>query len=512
VAKLVLGRFFREIIGGEKVMKWILSGVIIFLIAVSPVLVSCNRPSESVGGNFWKERKGDISKNNPQGGVPQSFAGLAKELNPAVVNVNTTQVIKGRRFGRPSPFPGPYGGRDPFEDFWEKFFGREDRPHREFKQRSLGSGFIISKDGYIITNNHVVEKATEIKVTIGDGDDYDAKVVGKDPKTDLALLKINPKGDLPLVALGNSDRLEVGEWVLAIGNPFGLEHTVTAGIVSAKGRVIGAGPYDDFIQTDASINPGNSGGPLFNLAGEVVGINTAIIASGQGIGFAIPINIAKELLPQLREKGRVTRGWLGVAVQKVTEDLAKSFNLKKKNGALVADVVAGGPAEKAGIERGDVIIEFDGQEVKEMNELPRIVANTPIGKEVNVKVLRDGREKTFKVSVGELKEEREVTLRPTVKEFEEELGLTVQPLTSEMAPHFGPKETEGVVVSDVYPGSPADEAGIRRGDIIQEINRRPIKDMDSYQEALEEGKDKDSLLLFVRRGENTIYLTLNIPG
>ena len=508
----VLSILKRIIIGREKVMKKILSGVIIFLIAVSVVLVSCNSQSESVSGNFWKEKKGDVSKTNPQISAPQSFAELAKELNPAVVNINTTQVINPREFGPSMPFPGPgpWGERDPFQEFWERFFG--EMPHREFKQRSLGSGFIVSKDGYIITNNHVVEKATEIKVTIGDGKDYDAKVVGTDAKTDLALLKINPKGDLPGVALGDSDKLQVGDWVIAIGNPFGLEHTVTAGIVSAKGRVIGAGPYDNFIQTDASINPGNSGGPLFNLAGEVVGINTAIIASGQGIGFAIPINMAKELLPQLKEKGKVTRGWLGVAVQKVTEDLAKSFNLKEEKGALVADVVAGGPAEKAGIKRGDVIIEFDGKEIKEMSELPRMVANMPIGKEVEVRMLRNGREKTLKVTIGELKEEREAAVKPTSREFEEELGLTVQPLTSEMARRFGLSETKGVMVSNVSPGSPSDEAGIRRGDIIQEINRWPIKDMDDYQKALREAKDKKSLLLLVRRGDNTIYLALNIPG
>jgi len=434
------------------------------------------------------------------------FVTLAKKLRPVVVNISTTQVAE-----RSEGPAGPFQEGDPRGDFWRRFFGGPI-PRGPQRQKSLGSGFIIDRDGSILTNNHVVENAEKIVVRLADEREFEAKVIGKDSKTDIAVIKIDARGNFPVPPLGDSDQLEVGEWVMAIGNPFGLDNTVTAGIVSAKGRHIGAGPYDNFIQTDASINPGNSGGPLFNLAGEVVGINTAIIASGQGIGFAIPINMAKELLPQLKEKGKVTRGWLGVAVQKVTEDLAKSFNLKEEKGALVADVVAGGPAEKAGIKRGDVIIEFDGKEIKEMSELPRMVANMPIGKEVEVRMLRNGREKTLKVTIGELKEEREAAVKPTSREFEEELGLTVQPLTSEMARRFGLSETKGVMVSNVSPDSPSDEAGIRRGDIIQEINRWPIKDMDDYQKALREAKNKKSLLLLVRRGDNTIYLALNIPG
>jgi len=482
--------------------------VLIFSLCLGLIIIRWGTPSESTGKVFWKETTEVSQGSDPARELPLSFSALAKKLNPCVVNINTTQVIKGRRFT--PPWFSPWGERDPFEEFWERFFG--PMPHREYKQHSLGSGFIITKDGYILTNNHVIERASEIKVTISDGEDYDAKVVGQDAKTDIALLKINPKKDLPVAILGDSDKLEVGDWVIAIGNPFGLAHTVTAGIVSAKGRVIGAGPYDNFIQTDASINPGNSGGPLFNLKGEVVGINTAIIATGQGIGFAIPINMAKELLPQLKEKGRVTRGWLGVAVQRVTEELAKSFHLKEPRGALVADVVPGGPAEKAGIERGDVIVEFDGKDIKEMNELPRIVANTPVGKKVKVKVLRDGRPKVFTVTIGELKEEREYALRPTTEEFEEEIGIEVEPVTEEIARRFGLKKPEGVIVSRVAPGSPAYDAGVRRGDIIQEINRKVIRDLDDYQEAMAEARNKDSLLLLVRRGDNTIYLALSLPG
>ena len=298
--------------------------------------------------------------------APSSFAPLVKTLTPAVVNINTTKVVKsaGRSFNfHGSPFPS-----DQFDEFFNRFFGQH--PQRKFRQRSLGSGFIISKDGYILTNNHVVEDADEVKVTLSDEKSYDAKIIGMDKRTDLAVLKINVDHDLPIVALGDSSKLEVGDWVIAIGNPFGLERTVTAGIVSARGRVIGSGPYDDFIQTDASINPGNSGGPLFNLRGEVVGINAAIVAGGQGIGFAIPVNMAKDLLPQLKS-GKVSRGWLGVQIQKVTPELAESFHLDSEKGALVADVVEDSPADRAGIKTGDIILSFNGREVDSMRKLPR---------------------------------------------------------------------------------------------------------------------------------------------
>jgi len=283
--------------------------------------------------------------------APGSLADLVEKLSPAVVNISTTKVVKmdGKRspFNDMFPFDRFFGGED---EFYRRFFG--DNPEKEFRQRSLGSGFIISKDGYIFTNNHVIERADKIKVRLSTGKEYDATVKGRDPRTDLALIKIIADNSLPTVNLGDSDRLRVGDWVMAIGNPFGLDHTVTAGIVSAKGRVIGAGPYDNFIQTDASINPGNSGGPLFNMAGEVVGINTAIVAQGQGIGFAIPVNMAKEILEDLKAKGKVTRGWLGVSVQDITEDLAKSLKLKDRNGALVTEVFEGDPADKAESSRG----------------------------------------------------------------------------------------------------------------------------------------------------------------
>jgi serine protease Do len=404
------------------------------------------------------------------------------------------------------PFPNPFGERDPFEEFFERFFGGEN-PQREFRRRSLGSGFIINREGYIVTNNHVVENASDIKVSLSDKEEYDAKVIGRDPRTDVALIKIEAKKDLPTVSLGDSSKLRVGEWVMAIGNPFGLGHTVTTGIVSAKGRIIGAGPYDDFIQTDASINPGNSGGPLFNVNGEVVGINTAIVATGQGIGFAIPVNVAKDLLIPLRERGRVVRGWLGVQVQAITPELAKSFGLERERGALVADVMPDTPAEKAGIERGDIIVEFNGRKIEEMNDLPRLVASTPPNAEVPVKLLRKGQEKMVQAKVAELKEERVAAGGGTL---EESLGMTVQELTPEIARSLRVTETKGLVVTNVDEGSPADEAGIRQGDVIVEVNQRKVESLRDYRAALGRVGSADSLLLLVRRGGNVLYIALKM--
>lgn len=448
---------------------------------------------------FWTalkegERKKQVVITN------QTFSELAQKLKPAVVNISTTMVVKGQAFfgGRPSPF----GEQDPFRDFWEKFFGGE--MPRERETRSLGSGFIINKEGYIVTNNHVVENAKEIIVTLHNEKDFKAEVIGKDKKTDLALIKIEAEGDLPVAPLGDSDKLGVGEWVLAIGNPFGLAETVTTGIVSAKGRVIGAGPYDDFIQTDASINPGNSGGPLFNFWGEVVGINTAIIATGQGIGFAIPINMAKELLPQLKEKGRVTRGWLGVVIQRVTSQLAESFGLKEKKGALVSDVFKGGPAEKAGIQRGDIILEFNGKEIKDFGDLSRIVASTPVGSTVSLKVFRNGKILSLQATIAEMEEPTEVAKAPGAKP----LGITVQNITPEIARSLGLEPGSGVVITEVEPGSPAAKAGMRNGDVIQEINREPIKDADEFNRTVESLKDQENILFLIRRGESNLFIVV----
>ena len=384
-------------------------------------------------------------------------------------------------------------------------------PRGPQRQRSLGSGFIIDGDGSILTNNHVVENAQKIVVKLADEQEYEAKVIGRDPKTDIAVIKIEAKTKLTPANFGDSDGLEVGEWVMAIGNPFGLDSTVTSGIVSAKGRHIGQGPYDNFIQTDASINPGNSGGPLINLRGEVIGINTAIFSrtgGNIGIGFAIPVNLVKELLPQLRGKGKVTRGYLGVLIQKVTPELAESLGMEKSQGALVANVSKDGPADKSGVKVGDVIVEFDGKEIKDSGELPIIVARTAVDKKVRMKVLRDKKELTLNVAVGELKDEEVVASAPE----KGEMGLTVQRLTPQIAESLGLEKAEGIVVSAVEPGSAADEAGIRRGDVIVEIDRKPIRNLDEYKKSIATVRKGKGVLFLVRRGESTLFLALRPQG
>jgi serine protease Do len=372
-----------------------------------------------------------------------------------------------------------------------------------------GSGVIISSDGTILTNNHVVEGATEVTVTLADKKEYTAEVLGRDPKTDLAVLKIKANDSFPAAALGNSEQLKVGDWVVAIGNPFGLNHTVTSGIVSAKGRVIGAGPYDDFIQTDASINPGNSGGPLFNMMGEVVGINTAIIPQGQGIGFAIPVNTAKPLIPQLVTKGEVTRGYLGVSIQNMTPDLAEALNVKGLDGALVADVSPGSPANAAGIARGDVITSFNGKAVKDSHDLPAMVAATPVDEEVTVKVLRDGEERQLSVKVGRLPSEQ-ANLDKAAQPAKGKWGLQLHDLSPQIAQQFGIQADQGVVVVGVEAGSPADEAGIRQGDLIVEVNRQTVNSVDEVKENINQSKDR--LLLLVQRQNGKLYVPLAQQG
>ena len=430
-----------------------------------------------------------VSTGSPM--VPGNFSELAEAVRNGVVNIQVMKKAKHARFEK-------FGG-NPFGDFFGPFEGNQ--PDR--KQQGVGSGFIMSKEGYILTNNHVVEGADQIKVKLAGGKEFEGKVVGRDPKTDLALVKIEGNADLQALKLGNSDDLKVGNWVVAVGSPFGLEQTVTAGIVSAKGRVIGSGPYDNFIQTDASINPGNSGGPLINLQGEVVGINTAIIASGQGIGFAIPINMAKEVAPQLQKRGHVTRGLLGVAIQDVTPELAKSLGLKESKGALVSQVVPGGPADKAEIEQGDVIVSFDGRSVDDSKDLPRIVASTTVGKTVTVKLLRDGKEVERQAKVGEMEEEN--TSETEKSPIHPSLGVTVQNLTPQVARELGLKKIAGVVVTGVEPGSPAAEALIQAGVVIQAVNRKPVKNVDDFVKIVEKAKGDGSLLLLVQRGQNTLF-------
>ena len=429
--------------------------------------------------------------------IPESFSQLAKIARPGVVNIRTEKTIKGggrvfRHF-----FGSPFGKQDPFKEF----FGPQDNgPSREFKQRSLGSGFIIDGQGYIVTNNHVIEDADQIKVKLTDEREFDAEVVGKDPKTDLALIRIKDAVDLKPLEMGNSDSLEVGTWVVAIGSPFGLEQTVTAGIVSAKGRIIGSGPYDDFIQTDASINPGNSGGPLINLQGQVVGINTAIVASGQGIGFAIPINMAKDIIAQLKNTGEVTRGWLGVGIQDLTPELAEYYKVKGKKGVLVTHVFEGDPADKGGVKVNDIIIAVNNEPVTSSRELSRKVAGLGVGNATSITLLREGRKKTITIETAK-REDQEIQTRQE-PESDDKLGLSLRTLEPDFAGRLGYSEDEnGVLVTQVQPGSKADKAGIRQGDLIKELNRNPIADLTAFRKQMDKIKKGATIRLLLKRGQ-----------
>lgn len=438
-------------------------------------------------------------------GFPQSFADVAAKVTPAVVNISTTSTV--RIPG--NPFRHFFGPDDegPFGDFFKRFYG--DMPDREMKQQSLGSGFIVDKQGYIITNNHVVEGADEIKVKSSDGREFKAKVIGRDKKTDLALIKISSLfKDLPSLELGDSEKMRVGDWVLAIGNPFGLEHTVTQGIISATGRVIGAGPYDNFLQTDAPINPGNSGGPLVNLRGEVIGINTAIISSGQGIGFAIPSAMAKTIISQLKEKGKVVRGWIGVSIQNISPDMAQSFGLKGDEGALVGDVVEGGPAYAAGIKRGDVITAFNGRQIKNMADLSRVVADTPVGTTVDTRVIRDGKEMVLRVKVSEMNERNPAMMGR--ESTETGIGIKVDDITPRWRAELGIKEKTGALITGVVPGSPAEDAGLQPGDVIREINHQPVGNAGDFYAALGKFEHGRSLLLLVKRGTQTFFVSIKL--
>ena len=428
------------------------------------------------------------------------FIALAKKLGPSVVNVSTTRIR-----GTAQEEQSPFGGNNPADEFWQRFFGGRG-PRGPQRQSGIGSGFIVESNGTILTNYHVVDGSQKLVVKLADGKDYEAKVIGKDQKSDIAVVKIEAGRELPAVSLGDSDRLEVGEWVMAIGNPFGLDHTVTSGIISAKGRNIGQGPYDNFIQTDASINPGNSGGPLINLRGEVIGINTAIFSQSGGnvgIGFAIPSNSVKELLPQLRDKGKVVRGFIGTSVQRVSPEIADSLGLNTARGALVADMVKGGPAERAGVKTGDVIVEFDRKPIKDSADLPSAVARVTPGTSVQLKIARDGKEMSLPIIVGEMKETEVATTAQAG-----ELGLTVQPLTPQLAENLGIERGEGLVISAVTPGSNAEEAGLRSGDVITEINRQPVKNLADYKRELARNEKAKSVLFLVRRGQNSLFLAL----
>jgi serine protease Do len=436
-------------------------------------------------------------------GYPQSFVELADKVKPAVVNISTTKTV--RVPGNPfQHFFGP--GQDGPDDFFDRFFGNGS--DREMKQQSLGTGFIVDKEGYILTNNHVVSDADEIKVKLAEGREFKAKVIGRDVKTDLALIKISSAFEsLPALPLGDSEKVLVGEWVLAVGNPFGLGNTVTQGIISATGRVIGAGPYDNFLQTDAPINPGNSGGPLVNLKGEAVGICTAIVAGGQGIGFAIPINMAKSALSQLKEKGRIVRGWMGVSIQSVTPEIARSFGLKEAKGALVADVIPDSPASAAGIARGDVVVTFDGKAISSFSDLSRYAAEAPVGTGVPLKVIRSGKEIEIYIKIGEMAEEKEPGRRGGVENV---FGITVDNIKPGLQNRFGIKDTKGVVVVDVIPGSPADVAGIQPGDVIKELNRIGVTNLQDYEKARSTVEKRRPILMLLERSGQTFFVSIGM--
>jgi serine protease Do len=459
---------------------------------------------------------------------PASVAPVAEKLIEAVVNISTSQTLKGPE-GVPLP-KVPKGA--PFEEFFEDFFNRKGgRSPSDRKVSSLGSGFVIDgKEGYIVTNNHVIDGADEIIVNFHDGSKLKVdKVIGKDTKTDLALLKVTPKKPLPQVPFGGSGKLRVGDWVMAIGNPFGLGGSVTVGIISAKQRDINSGPYDDYLQTDAAINKGNSGGPLFNMDGEVIGINTAIISptgGSIGIGFAVPSDTAVVVVDQLRQFGETRRGWLGVKVQSLTDDLAETYGVKENTGALVAGVTPDSPAQKAGIVEGDIILKFDGKDVTTMRGLPRLVAQTPIGKDVDVEVIRKGQKRSFRVAVGRLAEEDEPTKgagkdapkgskkgTPKSKEPEKQgqgggapkpsgqalFGLGLAPLTDDLRSKYNldPK-TKGVLVTEVDPASPAAEKGIKAGDVIVEIAQEPVNSIDDVTKGIDKVKNAGGKAVLLR--------------
>jgi len=465
------------------------------VILLTSTLSSCSRDKEK--NIFYETGKVD----SPVKDVPkdilatqQAFTNLVKVVTPSVVNISTVSKKKlVQPFIEISPFFG-----DLFEEMPAK--------PRYRKESSLGSGFIINKDGYIITNDHVVRDAESIQVKLSNETIYDAKIVGSDQKSDIAVIKISAKEPLPVAVLGDSDKLQVGQWAIAIGNPFGLDRTVTVGVVSATGRSnMGIETYENFIQTDASINPGNSGGPLLNVNGEVIGINTAIVAAGQGIGFAIPVNMAKQIVEQLIKKGSVTRAWLGVAIQPVTEDIAASFGLQKAKGALISDVMAGSPAEKAGLKQGDILVTFDGKEIKDARQLQLAVAEAPIGKQLVAEIYRDGRLQkiTVQLTSGESAEAKKPRPSKTAAAW---LGLDVDELPRSKTQ----AGITGVIVTAVEPDSAAAGNGIQPGDIIISVNQRKTTNLNEYAAAMKDAEKRGSVALLVKRGNTSIYFALKL--
>ena len=433
-----------------------------------------------------------------------TFAKVAEAIKPAVININT--VARSGLGGGP--------GRTPFEEFFgEEFFRRffGDAPER-MPQRSLGSGVIVDASGIALTNAHVVENATNIEVVTLDGSKHKAKLIGLDKKTDLAVLKLDDgKAAFPAARMGDSDKAQVGDWVIAVGSPFGLQATVTAGIISAKARQIGQGPFDDFLQTDAAINPGNSGGPLVNMQGEVIGINTAIVAGGSGIGFAIPSNMARKIYTELQAKGRVTRGWLGVSIQPLTPELAKSFGVKDSKGVLLSEVMPDSPAAKAGLQSGDIMLEFQGKKMDAPADLQRAVALTSPGASAKVKVWREQGAKTLEIKIGEAPDDqREARGQGPRGGGKSSLGLDVRPITPDIARQLNLRTTEGVIVMRVEDGSAAEEAGIQRGDVIREINRQKVRSMADFEKVTKDAKEGDRLTVLLQRGPMSLYVAFTV--
>lgn len=481
--------------------KQLLLVFVVSLVSVGPVgsLFVLNANAQDAGLESLRE-------------TGKAFRSVAKQVSPAVVFIKVEKEVAPSSMGN-NPFEGsPFGG----DEFFRRFFGQipqQRSPHKTQKHRSMGqgSGFIISADGYIMTNNHVVGDADKVSVQLLDGREYDAKIIGTDPPSDVALIKIDADEKLPFLSLGNSDQVEVGDWVLAFGNPFGLSHTLTAGIVSAKGRSgIGLNDFENFIQTDAAINPGNSGGPLVNLDAEVIGMNSAIFTrSGgyMGIGFAIPINMAENVYQQLVKHGSVTRGRLGVLIQDLNKDLAESFDIDQREGILIAQVMEDSPAEKAGFKQGDIVLKLNGNKVDQVAKFRNEIAMTRPGTKVDILVLRDGHKKTIKVKIGTMKTDAKG--HPVASDKFPELGMSLQPLTSDLAEQFGYVGAHGVLVTEVESGSIAARAGIIRGNLIEEVNRNEVETPDQVKQLIQDSKKK-TVLLLVRQGDASRYLALNL--
>ncbi len=490
--------------------KKIISFNLLIMVAVCSLLAgmliasSFKLPAIGEAKEFWHVGEADDAVKV----VMPSLKSLADSVRPTVVSISTTKVVSSRDMYKRFMPPG-----GPFDEFFDRF--NEGDKGEEFKQRGLGSGFIISADGYILTNNHVIAESEEIRVTLADGSDYEAQIVGRDDKSDIALIKIDPgRKALPYSKLGDSDKLEIGDWVIAMGNPFGFGHTLTQGIVSAKARDIGAGLYDYFIQTDAAINPGNSGGPMVDMRGHVVGINTAIISTGQGIGFAIPINMVTDILSELKQTGQVSRGWLGVAVQPVTPEIARATGLDGKRGAMISRVYPGDPADKAGIKAGDIIIKVQAGAINNPHDLTRMVGSFKPGARIEVTVWREGKELVLEVRLDERLDEHVAELDSSAPgkagEAKDRLGLTVGNITKELARQFNVEDPKGVILLDIDAAGLAAAAGLRRGDVIREVNRQVVRDIDEYQALLNSMQSDETALLLINRGGSPLYVAVDL--